>query len=199
MSAILEQVFSYVVVTLAVIGIFINILAFIILQKKHSPNPFHIMLKFLSVYDILLCAGGGLTYGLPHLWTKYQYEVFPYIAPFLAAFVHIFLMTSVFTTILISFERYIRICYLCQMRQVDFFSNPKKLKYFLVGIVIIPVLFYIPKFFEYKMEKMKVYYEQKINCSQVFAVDTDIEWTLNTLQAHSKNLQDCIEKVTFQN
>lgn len=191
----LEEIFSYIVTCLAFVGIFINVWAFIVLNKKQPGTHFHLMLKVLSIYDLLVSLAGGLTYGLPHIWPFYQDTIFPYIAPTLAAFVHIFLMTSVFITVLISFERYIRICYLCQMQTVDFFTDGQKIKRFLAVLVILPCLFYLPKFFEFKLKKVKVVLEHLVNCTQVLSVPIDVNWNLETMESHSRDLTNCIQRV----
>jgi len=54
------------------------------------------------------------------------------------------------STILIQavcFERYIRICFYCQLRETYVLSD-ENVKFYKLFIVIFPILFYIPKFFE---------------------------------------------------
>ena len=46
-----------------------------------------------------------------------------------------------------SFERYIRICFYCQLRETYVLSD-ENVKFYKLFIVIFPILFYIPKFFE---------------------------------------------------
>ena len=194
----LEWIFSHIVIILAFLGVFINIWAFFRLhrRKPSQRTHFHKMLSFLSVFDLLVSLGGGLTYGLPFVWPYYQEVIFPFVAPTLAALVHIFLLTSVFTTVVISLERYIRICYLCQMRTVDLFSAAEsRLRYILVGLVIIPTLFYIPKFFEYTLQSSKIYFTQKLNCSNFFPLAQENQWSMNDLEP-SLDLKDCLNHVS---
>ena len=148
---------------------------------------------FLSIFDLLLSFGGGLTYGLPILWPYYQEIVFPIIAPTLSASVHIFLLISVYTTVIISLERYIRICYLCQMRSVDF-DFESRLRSILICLVVFPTLFYVPKFFEYKLVNTKVYFTKKINCSIVFDLALDQEWISD--ENKPSDLKDCLKNVS---
>ena len=100
------------------------------------------------MYDILqvvfLCI---MMYSLPILWNFYGMEVFPYVAPLLLPLVHIALMSSVYCTIVMSWERYVRICLLSNLVNSNYFSNGK-FKVYLAVIIVFPVIFYIPKFFE---------------------------------------------------
>jgi hypothetical protein len=77
-------------------------------------SAFPQLLRFLSIYDILVGVSGCLTYGLPPLWETYNFEVLPRIAPWLIPLIHAALMTSVYCTVILSLERFVRICYLCQ-------------------------------------------------------------------------------------
>ena len=56
-------------------------------------------------------------------------------------------MASVYCTILMSFERYVRICHLCQLRYNTWLS--KRTFGLLIGVVtLFPIAFYFPRFFE---------------------------------------------------
>ena len=46
-----------------------------------------------------------------------------------------------------SFERYIRICFYCQLKETSILTD-ENIKYYKVFVIIFPILFYIPKFFE---------------------------------------------------
>ena len=166
MTNVTEQLFSHLVVVLAVLGTLINISAFVTLHRKQAPTLFHRLLKFLSVYDLFVVLGGALTYGLPSIWPYYYESIFPLMAPVLAAFVHVVLLTSVYTTIIISLERYVRICYLCQMRRSELLKETN-LRYFFCALIILPILFYIPKLFEFQLDKRTVLLTKTLNCTQV--------------------------------
>ena len=185
MSTVTEQAFSYLVLILAVLGTLINAWGFVILHRKRPQTLFHRLLKFLSIYDLLVGLGAALTYGLPSIWPYYNETIFPAIAPVLAAFVHIFLLTSIYTTIIISLERYIRICYLCQLRRSEILKETN-LRYFLVGLIILPVLFYIPKFFEFQVERRTVFVNKLLNCTEV----------MDNKNSLPEDLHDCLEHVS---
>lgn len=46
-----------------------------------------------------------------------------------------------------SFERYIRICYFCQLRSTSLLTEDN-INYYKLFLVIFPIVFYAPKFFE---------------------------------------------------
>jgi len=142
------------------------------------------LLRFLSVYDILVCLCGCLTYGLPPVSNLYKEEVLTRIGPWIAPITHAalvttfnhnflccllsklraniffvltFQMTSVYCTVILSLERYIRICFLCQLREWSYPSiTGKNVTCYKVGLTVIPVIFYLPKFFELRWVNHKV-------------------------------------------
>jgi hypothetical protein len=55
---------------------------------------------------VICCALG---YGLPDISGDYENDTHPYAMQYLLPITHIAVMSSVYTTILISFERYVRV------------------------------------------------------------------------------------------
>lgn len=53
------------------------------------------LLRFLSVYDILVCLCGCLTYGLPPVWNLYKDEVLTRIGPWIAPITHAALVIKI--------------------------------------------------------------------------------------------------------
>ena len=86
---------------------------------------FHHLLKIMAVYDLVVVLGCGLLYSLPKLpiFSPYSQVVFPVILPWLLPIVQIAMMSSVYCTVVMSFERYIRICHLCQLRQCSYITK----------------------------------------------------------------------------
>ena len=82
------------------------------------------------------------------IWPEYQAYYHPYWSKYLLPFVQIALMSSVYCTIIMSWERYVRICLISRFR-CDYFSE-RKFRGYMAFVVIFPILFYIPKFFEVK-------------------------------------------------
>ncbi len=82
--------------------------------------------------------------------------------------IHIALMTSVYLTVLLSLERYVRICYLCQMRETSLVTEAN-LKYYLITVLVLPALFYTPKFFEldFVTETENVQKPITVDCGEV--------------------------------
>ena len=94
-----------------------------------------------------------MIWSLPQIWPYYNAYIFPYWSSFLLPIVQISLMSSVYTTVVMSWERYVRICLVSKLG-CDYFSAGRfKIS---VGIIIIfPILFYIPKFFEVSFHDIK--------------------------------------------
>ena len=65
-----------------------------------------------------------------------------------------------------SFERYVRICYLCQLRVSNALTE-ENFKYYVLAFTLGPLLFYIPKFFELRTEERIVEHSKQINCTEI--------------------------------
>ena len=87
-----------------------------------------------------------MLWAFPVIWPEYQAYYHPYWSKYLLPFVQIALMSSVYCTIIMSWERYVRICLISRFR-CDYFSECK-FRGYMAFIVIFPIIFYIPKFFE---------------------------------------------------
>ena len=113
----------------------------------------------MNVFQVVtLCA---MIWSLPPIWPYYNAYIFPYWSSFLLPIVQISLMSSVYTTVVMSWERYVRICLVSKLG-CDYFSATR-FKVYMGFIIIFPIIFYIPKFFEVsvqiwnlKVNKLKV-------------------------------------------
>ena len=71
---------------------------------------------YLNFQVVTLCA---MLWSLPRIWVYYGTYIFPYWSSFLLPMVQISIMSSVYCTIVMSWERYVRICLgLCIWRSV---------------------------------------------------------------------------------
>ena len=62
---------------------------------------------YLNFQVVTLCA---MLWSLPRIWVYYGTYIFPYWSSFLLPMVQISIMSSVYCTIVMSWERYVRIC-----------------------------------------------------------------------------------------
>ena len=123
-------------------------------------------LQLLSIYDIVVILGCSFLYALPGLsWKYFEVELYPRLLPYILPLTQISVMVSVYCTILMSFERYVRICHLCQLRYNSWLS--KRTFGILIGFVtVFPVLFYFPRFFELRTyEEARTYNFFVCDCS----------------------------------
>ena len=67
-------------------------------------------------------------------------------------------LNSFFSVYFSSFERYIRICYYCQLRSSTLLTDDN-LKWYKLFLVAFPLVFYVPKFFE-----VRVMDTEEVNC-----------------------------------
>ena len=69
---------------------------------------------------MVVVVGCAALYSLPQQWPWFGEVAYPRLIPILLPLVQIAMMTSVYCTVVMSFERYIRICHICQMEQSAF-------------------------------------------------------------------------------
>ena len=123
-------------------------------------------LQLLAISDFVVVIGGALLYGLPDLWHAYSLRTYPFILPYVLPTVQIAMMISIYTTILMSFERYVRIGHTCRLKDCSYMTDDN-FKYYLCTIVIAPCIFYVPKFFELYAEETRVGVDIEVNCHSV--------------------------------
>jgi len=140
---------SVVMCAVGGMGVVINTAAAIFLShklKKHY-SPFLRLLRALALSDLCVMVTGTLLHGLPGISSKFKYIIQPMIAPYLLPLAQISIMTSVYLAVVMAFERYIRICFICQLRSTRLLTE-KNLRFYIWACLLFPVLFYIPKWFE---------------------------------------------------
>ena len=108
---------------IAVFGIPVNLLPFWLVFRKRSVSNFHVLLLILCLSDLLVVSGCFTIYGLTDVWPSFNVYTYPHIAPWLIPIVQIALLTSVYATVLLSFERYVRIIYTCNLKHFKYFHE----------------------------------------------------------------------------
>ena len=93
--------FQQVILAFAVLGVVINVIAFVIITKKKDKSMFHDLLKILTLYDVGVVICCALQFALPNLWSAYANNIYPHIMPYLLPVMHITVLSSVYSTILI--------------------------------------------------------------------------------------------------
>ena len=172
-----EMGFGILIVFLFCIGVLINIGCLFSLRRHRST--FHRFLKMLACFDALVVTGIFLMYALPVLVPWYKKNIFLPMVPFFLPVVHMALMGSVYSTIVMSLERYLRLCRVQTMSQ-------KSGTIFCCIVVIFPMLFYFPKFFEYRYQKFEHDFPIPINCSQFVQEQRELQEIDNAIQWSSK-------------
>ena len=66
---------------------------------------------------------GTLLHGLPGISSKYFQVIRPMIAPYLLPLAQTSIMMSVYLAVVMAFERYIRICYICQLKSTRLLTD----------------------------------------------------------------------------
>lgn len=122
----------------------------------------------MVISDILVALCCGALWGIPRGVDYYSRSIFPHIAPYLITLSHIAVLASNLftgilgkmiskatlayffsTTLILGFERYVRLKYLCNFRYRNWITC-KNLNFYRTFVIIFATLFYAPKFFELK-------------------------------------------------
>merc|ERR1719414_1528883 len=119
-----------------------------------------------------------MIYGLPDVWTHFGVFTFPLITPWLIPVMQIALLTSVYATVLLSFERFVRVKYTVNLKRFKYF-NEDNFKYYLMALLTIPTLFYLPKFFEYITIPVQKTIKEINPCSEYEGNHTGCTWDEN--------------------
>ena len=90
-----------------------------------TQNVFRFVLCFqlMAASDLIVVLGGALLWGLPDLWHYYSLRLYPIIVPYVLPIMQIAMMISIYTTILMSFERYVRIGHTCRLKDCAYITD----------------------------------------------------------------------------
>ena len=112
---------------------------------EHEKSSWLILIwKIFQV--VVLCS---MIWALPPIWPLYKETYYPFWTKYLFPIVQISLMSSVYCTIVMSWERYVRICLVTRLTHSYYlYFGSRKFFTYILFIIIFPILFYIPKFFE---------------------------------------------------
>jgi hypothetical protein len=73
-----------------------------------------------------------------------------------------------------SFERYIRICFYCQLRETSVLSEDN-VKYYKLFVILFPIIFYIPKCFEVRSHAVVNEVKIQIDCQKYLSLSELLE------------------------
>ena len=93
------------------IGLFINGAAIFLLGRQKPRRTFHVLLLTLAVFDLLHVSLSIFTFALPQLWPLYRNQALIFAIPYLIPLAQITLSSSSFSTVALTVERYISVCW----------------------------------------------------------------------------------------
>ena len=84
-----------------------------------------LFIQLLATSDIMVVTGAALIYGLPEteFWNYYTIQLFPVIVPYVMPMTQIAMMISVYCTMVMSFERYVRIGRTCRLKASGYIND----------------------------------------------------------------------------
>ena len=128
-----------------IFGFCANITGLHILRKKQHDNStnFYSLMLLLSIFDLAYICMSLLTFSLNKFSMSYQEYAWGYIVPWSIPILQISLTGSIYCTMAITLERYFVIC-----RPFYRFSRHWKSSTFILPILIISIVYNIPRFCE---------------------------------------------------
>ena len=148
---IFEGILSVVVSVFGIIG---NVTAIIYFRLQRSRlQTFQSLLQMLSMFDLLFLICTLIVFSIPKFYQDYDYMNFPrgsvfFVQPYLLPLAEIGLTGSIYFTIAISIERYLVIC-----RPFLHLTRSIAPRFYIIPTVLFSIIFNIPHFFEWKIEK----------------------------------------------
>ena len=128
--------------------------------------------KLLFFQVVVLCS---MLWALPPIWPFYKISYYLYWSRYLYPTAQIALMSSVYCTIVMSWERYVQICLVARLKKSYYlYFGDRKFCLYIVFIVMFPIIFYIPKFFEVSTENISSFSHYFLNTGKI--TDYTVVW-----------------------
>ncbi|KAK2149093.1 hypothetical protein LSH36_468g04014 [Paralvinella palmiformis] len=145
MRFVCEVILSF---PIAVLGIFANILVFVVLCRQKKRLTTNILLQALAIADTLILISSILLRSMRYVgWQSYN-DVYHYIFVSLYPCVYFFRLTDTWITVVMTIDRYIAVCYPLQAQRLCTLRRT----YVIIGVIVLATfLFSTPRFFEFKL------------------------------------------------
>ncbi len=134
------------IAVVAAIGLGVNLFAIWRLScglKKRERHSFHHLLLSLTICDLLHITFNVICFALPQLSMVYR-TAYLYAVPYLIPLAQMSLSCSSFTTVTLTVERYISLCWPYLRYRFDL-----KPRYYIMTVITFSVLYNTPRFFEW--------------------------------------------------
>ena len=135
------------IASVALVGLGVNLFAIWRLSfglRKSERHCFHHLLLSLSVCDLIHIILTVTCFSLPQLSVAYRTQVLLHAIPFLIPLAQMSLCSSSLTTVALTVERYISLCWPYLRYRFNI-----KAWYFIVTVVTFSVVYNTPRFFEW--------------------------------------------------
>ena len=147
----LKDIFTYVEMPIAVIGVIGNVISALVFGLERRKYSSHTLLIALAVVDgLLLVFNEWLQLLNWYMTSDLQCGVQTLILRVLHPSVHILHCANIWLTLLIAVNRFIAIC---RPFSVSFWCTKRKTYAMLIGMLIVAVLYNVPRFFEYRVNR----------------------------------------------
>ena len=142
----IELVFEVVLLgIIGSLGVLGNTAAIIMFFKKKDKVNFHRILTMLIIFDNCLIIFNIIIFIIPHLNADYRMKTYAYVAPMIIPLAQINVTGSIYSTVIISIERYMISC-----KPFFVVSHKWSAKRYIIPTIIFSVIYNLPKFCELK-------------------------------------------------
>lgn len=140
--------------TIGSFGIIGHTLSIIILSRPEMQSNFNFLLISLSICDTTLIISSMLTFGLKNIYESskplyfYHYYICPYIYPYTFALTSAAQTASIYLTLIISFERYVAVCYPLHLKTL---CTKRRTKLYIFLCIIFAITFNFLRIWEHQL------------------------------------------------
>lgn len=131
--------------SVASIGILLNMVAIVVLARQRVQRTFHLLMISLSCWDFCYLVLSIICFAMPMMSAVFRDTVFIHMVPYAIPLAQICLSGSCYSTVALTVERYIAVC-------APFFRlrHNIKTRFYILPILIFAPLYNMPRFFEFR-------------------------------------------------
>ncbi|XP_067139279.1 FMRFamide receptor [Centruroides vittatus] len=151
----MEFALGVAIIVVVILGCIGNIMSLFVLSRPELRSSINCGLQGLAVFDTLLIATSLFIFGFPGLGQKiksFQHHygyIYLKMVPVLYPLAHIAKTGSIWTTVIVTVERYVAVCHPLKARSICTCSRARFCNFF---ILLFSIGYNVPRFFEVEVK-----------------------------------------------